>query len=113
MATRIVYGLGLSLAIIAALWTDASTAVMAFLMFAIVVLGAAYAYLNIDCKAPQAFIVTALVIGVAAGADVLAHVYWVGTYLDAILDKVVVMYYAGGVCVLCMRANNILTGDGV
>ena len=109
MATRLVYSLGLLAAIVAALWGGASEGAMDFLMFAVVALGVAYAVMNIDHNSPQAFIVTALAIWLAGNADVVTHIYAVGDYLDAIVDKVAVMYLAGGAAVFGMRAWNLVT----
>lgn len=109
MATRLVYSLGLLAAIVAALWEGAPGGAMEFLMFATVALGAAYAVMNIDHNSPQAFIVTALVIAAAGGSDAVTHIYAVGTYIDAILDKVAVMYLAGGAAVFGMRAWSLVT----
>lgn len=112
MATRVVYGLGLLAAIITAL-APLQGAANAFMLFAIVVLGGAYVVLNIDCKAPQAFIATALAVYFASNIDILIHIYAIGEYLDAILDKVMLMYVAGGATVFGVRAYNIVVGDGV
>ena len=109
MATRIVYSLGLLAAAIAALWTGLPENAMGFLMFAMVALGAAYAVMNIDHNNPQAYIVTALVIAAAGGADVVAHIYVVGEYIDAILDQVAVVYLSGGAAVFGMRAWSLVS----
>ena len=109
MATRLVYSLGLLAAAVAALWDGAPEGAMAFLMFAMVALGAAYAVLNIDHNNPQAYILTALVIVAAGGGDVVTHIYAVGPYIDSILDQVAVVYLSGGAAVFGMRAWSLVS----
>lgn len=113
MATRVVTGLGILAAVIAGLWADAPEGSMAFLAFAMVVLGAAYAVMNVDAAKPQAFLVTGLVVWAAGGADVLGHVYAIGDYLDAILDQVAVLYLSGGAAIFATRAYNAITKGSV
>ena len=109
MATRAVYGLGILAAVIAGLWADAPEGAMGFLGFAMVVLGVAYAVMNIDAAKPQAYLTTALVVAAAGGADVLNSVYAVGGYLDAIVDQVAVVYLSGGAAIFGMRAWSLIS----
>ncbi len=107
MATRVVY----SLAILAAVIEGLAPGVVpgGVLPLALVVLGVAYAMMNIDAVNPQAFLTTALVVAAAGGADVLSNVLVIGSYLDAILDQAAVMYLAGGAGILAMRAWSIIS----
>ena len=107
MATRVVYGLGILAAIIEGL--APGTVPQNVLPVALVVLGAAYAVMNIDAAKPQAFLTTALVIAAAASADVVSNVWGIGEPIDAILDQVAVMYLAGGGAIFGMRAWSLIS----
>lgn len=112
MATRVIYGL----AILAAVIEGLSGGTVPFMALAMVVLGVAYAVMNIDAAKPQAFLTTALVVAAAgmwggtdSAAGVLNHLPGVGGYLDGIVDQVAIVYLSGGVGVLGVRAWNLLT----
>lgn len=107
MATRLVYGLAILAAVVEGLAPGAVPG--GLLPLAMVVLGVAYAVMNIDAANPQAFLTTALVVAAAGGADVLSNVQAVGGFLDAILDQVAVVYLAGGAGVLGVRAWNLIS----
>lgn len=107
MATRVVYGLAILAAVVEGLAPGVVPG--GLLPLAMVVLGVAYAVMNIDAANPQAFLTTALVVAAAGGADVLANVQAVGSYLDAILDQVAVVYLSGGAGVLGVRAWNLIS----
>ncbi len=111
MATRIVYGLGILAAVIEGL--APGTVPGEVLPLAMVVLGVAYAVMNIDAANPQAFLTTALVVAAAGGADVIANVPAVGASLDAIVDQVAVVYLSGGAAIMGMRAWNLITKGSV
>ena len=107
MATRVVYGLAILAAIIEGLAGGAVPG--GLLPLIMVILGGAYAIMNIDAAKPQAFLTTALVIAAAGGADVLSNIPAVGNLLDAIVDQVAIVYLAGGVGVLGVRAWNLVS----
>ena len=107
MATRVVYGLAILAAVVEGLWSGAVPG--GLLPLAMVVLGVAYAVMNIDAANPQAFLTTALVVAAAGGADVLSNVPAVGGFLDNIVDQVAVVYLSGGAGVLGVRAWNLIS----
>ncbi|MCY3814674.1 MAG: hypothetical protein OXG59_00075 [Gammaproteobacteria bacterium] len=107
MATRVVYGLAILAAVVEGLWSGAVPGDL--LPLAMVVLGVAYAVMNIDAANPQAFLTTALVVAAAGGADVLSNVPAVGGFLDNIVDQVAVVYLSGGAGVLGVRAWNLIS----
>jgi len=107
MATRVVYGLAILAAVIEGVAPGAVPGDL--LPLAMVVLGVAYAVMNIDAANPQAFLTTALVVVAAGGADVLSNVPAVGGFLDNIVDQVAVVYLSGGAGVLGVRAWNLIS----
>ncbi len=107
MAIRLVYGLGILAAVIEGVAPGAIPG--GLLPLAMVVLGVAYAVMNIDAANPQAFLTTALVVAAAGGADVLSNVPAIGGFLDAIVDQVAVVYLSGGAAVLGVRAWSLIT----
>ncbi len=108
MATRIIYTLAILAAVVEGL---AGNMLPAGLFPAImVILGAAYALMNIDAAQPHAFLTTALVVAAAGWLNVLSeNLPMIGGYLDAIVDEVAVVYLSGGVAILGMRAWNLIT----
>ncbi|MCY4156788.1 MAG: hypothetical protein OXF66_05050 [Gammaproteobacteria bacterium] len=109
MAIRAVYGLAILAAVIVGL---SEQTLGGFLPLAMVVLGAAYAVMNIEAANPQAFLTTALVVWAAGKSDVLKNLdvlVNVGTYLDGIVDQVAVVYLAGGIAILGGRAWKLVT----
>ena len=111
MATRLVYGIGILAAVIEGLAPGAVPG--GLLPLIMVVAGVAYAVMNIDAASPQAFLTTALVVAAAGGADVLSNVQAVGSYLDAIVDQVAVVYLSGGAAVMGVRAFNLISKGSV
>ena len=107
MATRVVYGLAILAAVVEGLAPGAVPG--GLLPLAMVVLGVAYAVMNIDAANPQAFLTTALVVAAAGGANVLDNVPAVGGFLDSIVDLVAVVYLSGGAGVLGVRAWNLIS----
>ena len=112
MATRIIYGLAILAAVIAGLTATPEGKSELFggvLPLVMVVLGVAYAVMNIDAANPQAFLTTALAVWLVGHADVLDHVLVIGGVLGNIMDQVADVYLAGGAGILAVRAWNILT----
>lgn len=107
MATRVVYTVAMAAAVIEGLAPGAVPG--GLLPLLMVVLGVAYAVMNIDAVQPQAFLTTALVVAAAGTADVLGNVPAVGGYLDGILDQVAIVYLSGGAGILGVRAWNLVT----
>ena len=108
MASRIIVGLVVLLAILQGLAPDAVPG--GLVPLALVVLGLAYAAVAIDAEDATAYLVVTLAVGAAAGADVLSHIQVIGGPLDAILDQVSTALYAGVVTVLAKRTLNRLKG---
>ena len=108
MAIRIIVGLVVLLAILQSLATDAVPG--GIVPLALVVLGLAYAAVAIDAEDATAYLVVALAVGAAAGADVLSHIQVIGGPLDAIVDQISTALYAGVITVLAKRTLNRLKG---
>ncbi len=108
MANRIIVGLVVLLAILQGLAPDAVPG--GLVPLALVVLGLAYAAVAIDAEDATAYLVVALAVGAAAGANVLSHIQVIGGPLDAILDQASTALYAGVITVLATRTFNCLKG---
>ena len=108
MAIRIIVGLVVLLAILQSLAADAVPG--GIVPLALVVLGLAYAAVAIDAEDATAYLVVALAVGAAAGADVLSHIQVIGGPLDAIVDQISTALYAGVITVLAKRTLNRLKG---
>ena len=80
------------------------------LPLALVVLGLVYAAIAIDAEDATAYLVVALAVGAASGADVLNNIHAIGGHLDAIVDQVSTALYAGVITVLVKRTLNRLKG---
>ncbi len=83
---------------------------MVMLPLVLVVLGLAYAALEVDAENATDVLVVAVAAGAASGADVLSMIPAVGMYLDGILDGVVVALYAGVATVVALRLVNRIKG---
>ncbi len=108
MAEKVIVGLIVLAALVDALVPQAPTE---FLMLALVVLGIVHGYLNVDASEPTAYLVFAVAAAAAGGGDVLAHIHYAGTYLDGILDGLVVALLGGVVSVVVVRAINVFQDD--
>ena len=108
MANRIIVGLVVLVAIVQGLAADALPAGIASL--ALVILGLAYAAVAVDAEDATAYLVVALAVGAAAGANVLSNIQVIGGPLDAIVDQVSTALYAGVITVLVKRTCNRLAG---
>ena len=108
MAIRIIVGLIVVLAIIQGLAADAIPG--GLVPLALVVLGLAYAAVAVDAEDATAYLVVALAVGAAAGADVLSHIQGIGASLDAIVDPISTALYAGVITVLAKSLVNQLKG---
>ncbi len=74
------------------------------------ILGLVYAAVAIDAEDSTAFLVLALAVGGAAGADALSNIPEIGGRLDLIVDKASIALYAGVATVLAVRAYNRIKG---
>ena len=108
MATRVIVGLIALAAIVLAVAPDANAGNI--LSIALVLLGLAYAAVAIDSEDATAFLVVAVAVGAAAGADVLSAIPAVGAYLDGILDGLSTALYASVATIAGTRVVNRLKG---
>ena len=105
MATRIIVGLIVLIALVQGL---ASVDSKGILPFALVVLGLIYAAVAVEAEDATGYLAVAIAVGAAAQADVLNGILGIGSYLDAIVDQISTALYAGVVTVLSKRAINRL-----
>jgi len=108
MATRVIVGLTVLVALVLAVAPDANTGNA--LTIVLVLLGLAYAAVAIDAEDATAFLVVVLAVGAAASADVLSAIPAVGMYLDGILDGLSTSLYASVATVAALRVTNRLKG---
>jgi len=110
MATRIIVVLVVIAAIVQGLAPDLVP--LSILPIALVVLGLAYGFLGLDAEDATAYLVLAIAVGAASGADVLGHIPEIGSYLDAIVDQIAVALYGAVITVLVIRTwNRIMPSD--
>ena len=108
MASRIIVGLVIILAIVQGLAADAIPG--GLVPLALVILGLLYAIVAIDAEDATAYLVVAIAVGAAAGADVLSNIPAVGENLDAIVDPIATALYAGVIAILVERVINRIKG---
>ncbi len=104
MASRNIIVLVIILAIVQALAPDAIPG--GLVPLALVILGLLYAIVAIDAEDATAYLVVAIAVGAAAGADVLSNIPAVGEHLDAIVDPISTALYAGVIAILVERGVN-------
>ena len=104
MATRIIVGLTVIVAIVQGLMPDLVP--QNILPLAIVILGLVYGVMCLDAEDATAYLALAIAVGGAASMDVLGNIHVIGGYLDAILDQVSMALFAGVVAVLAIRTWN-------
>ena len=112
MASRIIVSLIAALAIIQGL---PAVAIPDFIVsLALVILGLVYGGMALDAEDATSFLVVALAVGAAAGADVLSNIQVIGEKLDAIVDPITIALYAGVITVFAKRVLNrvLASGDG-
>ncbi len=107
MATRIIVGLVVLLAIVQALVPNAPAGILVPLL---VILGLAYAAIAVNAEDATAVLVVAVAVGAAANADVLNHIPAIGVHLDAIVGHISTALYSGVITVLAVRTVNRLKG---
>lgn len=105
MATRIIVGLIVLIALVQGL---ASVDSKGILPFALVVLGLIYAAVAVEAEDATGYLAVAIAVGAAAQADVLNSILGIGSHLDAIVDQISTALYAGVVTVLAQRIINRL-----
>ncbi|MCY3682269.1 MAG: hypothetical protein OXH16_12775 [Gemmatimonadetes bacterium] len=108
MASRIIVSLIAALAIIQGLTPDAIPAGLVSL--ALVILGLAYAVVAVSADDETTYLIVALAVGAAAGADALSGIPQLGAHLDAIVDPISTALYAGVITILVQRIINHLKG---
>ena len=108
MASRNIVGLVTILAIVQGLLPDAIPG--GLVPLALVILGLLYAMVAIDAEDATAYLVVALAVGAAAGADVLSNIPAVGEKLDAIIDPISTALYASVIAILVKRGVNRIKG---
>ena len=104
MASRNIVVLVTILAIVQGLAPDAIP--MGLVPLALVILGLLYAIVAVDAEAATAYLVVAIAVGAAAGADVLSNIPGIGEHLDAIVDPIATALYAGVIAILVERGVN-------
>ena len=108
MASRIIVSLIAALAIIQGLTPDAIPAGLVSL--ALVILGLADAVVAVGADDETAYLIVAIAVGAAAGADALSGIPQLGAQLDAIVDPISTALYAGVITILVQRIINHFTG---
>ncbi len=108
MASRIIVVLVTILAIVQGLLPDAIPG--GLVPLALVVLGLLYARVAVDAEDATAYLVVALGVGAAAGADVLSNIPAIGESLDAIVDPISTALYAGVITIIVTRGVNRIKG---
>ncbi len=104
MASRNIIVLVIILAIVQALAPDAIPG--GLVPLALVILGLLYAIVAVDAEDSTAYLVVAIAVGAAAGADVLSNIPGIGESLDAIVDPIATALYAGVIAILVERGLN-------
>ena len=110
MVVRIIVALIVILAIIQGLAAGAIPENI--VSIALVILGLVYGGMALDAEDATSFLVVAIAVGAAAGADVLSNIQVIGEKLDAIVDPITIALYAGVITVFGKRVLNRLTGSG-
>ena len=110
MVVRIIVALIVILAIIQGLAADAIPENI--VSIALVILGLVYGGMALDAEDATSFLVVALAVGAAAGADVLSNIQVIGEKLDAIVDPITIALYAGVITVFAKRAWNRISASG-
>lgn len=106
MVVRIIVGLIVVLAIIQGLAAGAIPENI--VSIALVILGLVYGGMALDAEDATSFLVVAIAVGAAAGADVLSNIQVIGEKLDAIVDPITIALYAGVITVFAKRVINRL-----
>lgn len=110
MATRLIVGLALIAAVVQGLWPGVVPENI--LPLALVILGLAYGAVALDAEDATGYLVLAIAVGAASGAEVMTHIHVVGGYIDAIVAQLAVALYAAVVAVLAIRTwNRIMPSD--
>ncbi len=108
MEMRIIFGLGALAAIIEGL--APGTVPMALLPLVLVVLGLAYGFMTLDAEDSTMFVVVAIGLHVAADANVLSHIQFIGNHLDAIIDQLQLLYLSSIVAIVVTRVYTRIKG---
>jgi hypothetical protein len=104
MATRIIVGLSLLLAVVETLAPGALLSSMVVMM-ALAILGLLYGHMAIDAEDATGYLAVTIAVGAASGMEVLSNIPAVGSYLDGIMKMVSVVLYAGVASILVKRVK--------
>ena len=115
MLSRVIVGLTVIVAVVQGLAGDQIPGDI--LPLVLVLLGLVYGAACVDHDDRVSFSVLAVAVGLAATADVLGNIHYIGGYLDAIVDQVVLALLGGVVSILALGVWNALmpsddAGDG-
>jgi hypothetical protein len=108
MVVRIIVALIVILAIIQGLAAGAIPENI--VSIALVILGLVYGGMALDAEDATSFLVVAIAVGAAAGADVLSNIQVIGEKLDAIVDPISTALYASVIAILVERGINRIKG---
>ena len=110
MATRIIVGLAVIAAVIQGLWPELVP--NDILPLVLVLLGLVYGAVALDAEDATGYLVLAIAVGLATGANVLGHIPEVGDYLNAIVSQISVALYGAVITVLAIRTwNRLMPSD--
>ncbi len=111
MATRIIVGLAVIAAIVHGLGPDLVP--NNILPLALVLLGLVYGVMCLDSEDATGYLALAIAVAAASETNVLNHIHYIGSYLDAIVDGIGMALLGGVVAVLALRTwNRIMPSDG-
>ncbi len=102
MATRLVVIISVILAVIEGLFPGALIS-SALTMMALAILGLLYAHMAVDAEDATGYLAVTIAVGAASGMDVLSNIPAIGGALDAIMDPVSTVLYAGVATILVKR----------
>lgn len=108
MEMRIIFGLGALAAIIEGL--APGVVPMGLLPLVLAVLGLAYGFMTLDAEDSTMFVGVAIGLGIASQADVLSNIHFIGSYLDAIMDQLAVLYLSSVMAIVATRVYTRVKG---
>lgn len=108
MEMRIIFGLGALAAIIEGL--APGVVPMGLLPLVLAVLGLAYGFMTLDAEDSTMFVGVAIGLGIASQADVLSNIHFIGSYLDAIMDQLSVLYLSSVMAIVATRVYTRVKG---
>ncbi len=106
MFVKVITAMGLLLSLAHAVVPDLLPT--GFALAGIVVLGLIYGGVAINSENARDYLILVVTVSAAAMADVLAHIPFIGLYMDAVLDNVMTGLQASTVVVLADRTTRLL-----